>query len=378
MTRRPYRTGLFLALGALTAITMWNLLGQLATILWCAGLAAFLAIGLHPLVHRLERRGLRRPLAIAAVSASSLVVIGGVLLMILPPLVDQTSSLVAQADDFAATGGLDPVAAHLQQFVPVSMLDVRALFDGLLDGLVSGMTMQTVTSGAMNVGVALGNGVFVTTIVLVLTVYFLAAKRWFSGQFIALLPHDHRLTGIRVISRVGESVGRYFRGQLILALLHGVLSLIILLATGSALPLLFSAIALVAALIPLVGIAASAIVIVSAQALIAPDQPSTWIILAIWYLLYMQLEEYVIAPRIVGRAVAMPDVMIVLVTLIGGSLYGILGALLAVPIAVAAHTVHAKQQQTGATMFPATTSSVSCGPDPQCGMIEPLSGRPRP
>lgn len=149
----------------MTAITLWNLAGQLTTILWCAGLAAFLAIGLYPLVRRWERWGLPRPLAITTVSVSSLVAVCGVLFMILPPLVEQASALVAHADDVAGTGRLDPVAAHLQQFVPISMLDVRALLDASLEGLTSGMTMQSVSSDIMNTGSVLGNGVFVTTIV---------------------------------------------------------------------------------------------------------------------------------------------------------------------------------------------------------------------
>ena len=154
---------------------------------------------------------------------------------------------------------------------------------------------------------------------------------------VVLLPCERRETARRVMSRVGDSIGRYFSGQLALALLHGALTLVVLLVTGSAMPLFFAAIALIAALVPLVGLVLSATVIVGAQALIEPTQSATWITLAIWHVVYIQVEAYVIAPRILGRAVSMPNVVVLLATLAGGTLFGICGALLAVPAVVAAH-----------------------------------------
>ncbi|QEW04246.1 AI-2E family transporter [Microbacterium lushaniae] len=334
MMRRPYVGGLVLTGGVLTAFTAWTLIGPLAPVVWCIALAAFFAIGLSPLVRALHRWGMPRPLAITAVSSAVALALAGVVLMIVPPVVDQTTQLLARADEFVASGALDSVAAQLQQFVPVAVLDVTAMLDGMLAG-VAGATVQTVSSGVVGAGLALGNGFFLTTIVIVLTVYFLASGRWFRGQFVALLPRRHRYTGVRVVSRVGSAVGRYFLGQMLLALITGVTSLILLVATGSALPLLFAAVAMITALIPLIGIPLGALIIVGSQALIAPADPVPWLVLAGWYVFYMAFEAYVLAPRVVGRSVAIPAVMVLLVTLIGGTLYGIIGALLAVPAAVA-------------------------------------------
>lgn len=335
MIRRPYVAGLVLAGGALTAFTAWTLVGPLAPVMWCIALAAFFAIGLSPLVRAFQRWGMPRPLAITAVSGAVALLLAGIVLMIVPPVVDQTTQLLARADEFVASGALDSVAAQLQQFVPVALLDVRALLDGMIAGFTTGTTVQTVSTGVVGVGVALGNGFFLTTIVVVLTVYFLASGRWMRGQFVALLSPRHRYKALRVIARVGSAVGRYFLGQMALSLLSGLTSLILLLATGSALPLLFAAVALITALIPLVGIPLGALIVVGSQALIAPADPVPWLILAGWYVFYMAAEAYVLAPRVVGRSVAMPAVMVLLVTIVGGTLYGIIGALLAVPAAVA-------------------------------------------
>ena len=335
LARHPYRTGLVAGLGVLSAVTLWTLLGQLATVLWCVGVAVFLAMGLHPLVRLVERRGVRRPAAAVAVTGAVLLVLGGSLLLILPALLEQAGRLADRAGRLAADGGLDPVAAGLQRLVPESVVDVRALLQGAVEGVTAGTTLPAAQGGMLAIGAAVGNAAFATTVVVVLTAYFLISYRWFAGQLVALLPRAHRASGTAALSTVGDSVGRYFAGQVWLAVLNGVLSLAVLLATGAAFPVLFAALAGVATLVPLVGIAASAAVIVAAQALITPERPAVWLVLAGWYLAYLFIEAYVISPQVARRTVAIPDVVAVLVTLAGGTLFGITGALLAVPAAVA-------------------------------------------
>jgi predicted PurR-regulated permease PerM len=334
VARRPYRTGLVAGFGALSAVTIWGLLGQLTVVLWCVAVAVFLAMGLHPLARLLERRGLRRPLAAITVTGSVVLAIGGAVLLLLPPLLQQTAQLVGRARELVADGGLDQGAARLQQLVPVSVLDVRPALDSLATGLTSPMGPEALSSGVISGGTVLGDVAFVTTVVVVLTAYFLISHRWFAEQLIALFPRARRASGAAILTTVATSVGRYFAGQVGLAALYGVLSLVVLLATGSALPILLAAFAAVAALVPVVGIAASGVGIVAVQALVAPSSP-TWIVLAVWYLTYLLVEAYVIAPRVARRTTAIPDIVTILVTLVGGTLFGILGALLAVPAAVA-------------------------------------------
>jgi predicted PurR-regulated permease PerM len=332
--RHPFTLAAILTAGALATFTAWTLIGPLAPVLWSVGLAAFFAIGLSPLVHLLERR-MPRSLAVTTVTLGTLLALIGIVLMIVPSVVAQTSQLLTQADQFATSGALDTVAASIQQFVPVAVLDVSALLDGMLAGLQTGTTFQTVSTGVVGAGAVIANGFFLVTIVLVLTVYFLTSGRWLRGQLIAALPRRTRAISIRISSRIGFSLSRYFAGQLFLAALNGVLSLILLLVTGSALPALFAAVALICALIPLIGIPLGGAIIVLSQALFTPGNPIPWITLTAWYLVYMVIEAYVIAPRVVGRTVNLRTVVVILVTLVGGVLYGMIGALLAVPVAVA-------------------------------------------
>ncbi len=325
--------------GVLTAIATWGLLAQAAVIVWCIAVAALLATGLDPVVGALRRRGLSRGPAITVVCTGVLVVAAAAILLVVPPVVDQTTQLMARADDLAESGAIGAVGERLQPFVPIGVLDVSQTLTQVVDGVASGVTMQSLSSGVANVVATVTGIVFTTSAVLVLTVYFLVWKRWFLGQLLVLVPHDYRRTSLRIVRLIGERVSRFLLGLGALALLNGVLSMIVLVATGSALPLLFAAVALLSTLVPLVGIAAGAVVTVGAQAMMAPDDVARWVVLALWYALYMVVEAYVLAPRVIGRAVALPDVVILVVTLLGATLGGILGALLAVPAAVAASVI---------------------------------------
>lgn len=331
--RHPFRFGLLLATGALTAFTAWTMIGALAPILWSIALAAFFAIGITPLVRAAEK-WMPRPLALGAVVSATFAALAGIVLMIVPAIVAQTGQLLSRTDEFAASGSLQTVAAHIQQFVPESLLDVSEFFDGMLRGLQSGTTLQSFSNGVFGAGSAIASGFFFISVVLVMTVYFLSSGPWLRALLLTALPQRARYAMLRVSSRVGSSVSRCFLGQLLLAVLNGALALVVLVTTGGALPVLFAAVALVCALIPLVGIPLGAAIIVASQALFMPGNPLPWITLAAWFALYMALDAYVIAPRIIGRAADLRVVVVLVATLVGGALFGILGAFLAVPAAV--------------------------------------------
>jgi putative heme transporter len=144
------------------------------------------------------------------------------------------------------------------------------------------------------------------------------------------VPASRRANFSDVTEQITGSVGRYVVGQIAEAVLNGVLSLILLWIIGAPLPLLLATIAFLGALIPLVGTLGAAIVI-SLICLFA--SPATALTAAIYYLVYMQVEAYVIAPRIMSRAVQVPGSLVVIAAVAGGTIAGILGALVALPIA---------------------------------------------
>ncbi|MBO1902492.1 AI-2E family transporter [Leucobacter weissii] len=333
--RRPFATGLLLAGGALAAFTAWSSIPLLLPLLASIALAAIFAIGLAPAVRALQRRRVPRGLAIGAVTGSTLLVIVGSVLLLVPTLTQQATQLLARTDEFLTSGSLDSLAVGLQRFVPDTVLDVNVMLDEAVHALLETVTAATVYSDALSLVTSLGTGLLMTALVIILTVYFLASGTWFRRQFLALLPAAHRRAGIRVTDRITRSVGQYLRALILLALLNGALTLIILLITGATLPVLLAAVALVCTLIPLIGIQLGAVIVVAVQALTAPTDTTTWVTLTVWYFIYALVEAYVIAPRVIGHRVNMPQIVVLLLTLIGGALYGILGALLSIPIAIA-------------------------------------------
>jgi len=115
-----------------------------------------------------------------------------------------------------------------------------------------------------------------------------------------------------------------------LASINGVLSLIFLSIIGAPFPILLAFIAFLASLVPLVGTLTGAIII-TLTCLTA--SPATAIAAGIYYLVYMQVEAYVLSPRIMNRAVAVPGALVVIAAVAGGTLGGVLGALVAIPVA---------------------------------------------
>ena len=125
-------------------------------------------------------------------------------------------------------------------------------------------------------------------------------------------------------------MGRYVIGQLSLGLLNGVLSLIFLSIIGAPAPILLAFIAFLGSLVPLVGTLTGAIII---TLVCLAASPLTALVAAIYYLVYMQVEAYVLSPRIMSRAVAVPGALVVIAAIAGGTLGGVLGALVAIPVA---------------------------------------------
>lgn len=331
-----FRLGLVGGLGVLTAIVIGTALGHLTTVITYIGIALFLALGLDPLVVWLERRKLSRPLAVTIVTVGVLVALAGIVFAIVPTVISQTSTLIGNLASYVQNTTSQGIIDSVQELVPKSTLDIQSLVDSGVSFVTDPKNLATIGGGLLAVGAAIGNGVAGTIAVIILTLYFMASLRSMKRGLYALVPASGRPEFSRLAEEISESVGRYVLGQVALALLNGVCSFIILSITGAQLPAFFAFVAFVGALIPLVGTVSAAAVIVLAQLALLPTHPSTWIVLGIWYLVYMQVEAYLLAPRVMRRAVHVPGAMVVIAALVGGTLLGVLGALIAVPVAAAA------------------------------------------
>jgi predicted PurR-regulated permease PerM len=156
------------------------------------------------------------------------------------------------------------------------------------------------------------------------------------------VPASKRPRFIDLAEQIVDSVGFYVIGQISLGVINGVLSAIFLSLIGAPFPAVLAVIAFFFSLIPLVGTLTGSTIIVltclipglgGGGGLFGLESPLLALVAAIYYLVYMQIEAYIISPRIMNRAVAIPGAVVVIAALAGGALLGLLGALIAIPVA---------------------------------------------
>lgn len=328
VVRGPFQLGFTITLGVLAALLVGTMIGQLSTVLMYVVGALFIALGLDPVVRWLERKGVRRPFGIAAVFLGFLVIIAGALAIIIPMIANQVALLARSAPDLIRD------VQHQDWF-----LDLQRRFGEFVDfeellhmgqGIVTSPdNWAQVAGGVWQAGVGIASGVTAGIIVLILSLYFLASLQSIKRGFYSLVPRSSRGKVMDITEQVTKSVGGYVNGMVIIALTNSVLGFIMMSIVGVPFAGLVAVGIFLLALIPLIG-SVSATVLVTLVSLF--DSPQTAIIAAIYYLIYMQLEAYLLTPRVMNRVVSVPGSLVVIGALTGGTLLGLLGALIAIPV----------------------------------------------
>jgi predicted PurR-regulated permease PerM len=334
--QNAFRLGLFGGLGVLVALGIGGAIGSLATILTYVGAALFLALGLDPLVTWLEKKNFPRWLAIATVLAGVLAVFAGLVLAIIPVIVEQVQTAVKTVPDLINGFADGTVRENLERALP--WLDVQGLIEGMQDSLAT-LDITSIGGGVLTVGIGIATALTGAVIVLILTIYFVSSLSSIKRGIYLLVPASKRAKFVDLAEQVSAAVGRYVIGQGSLALVNGILSFIYLTLVLPLLgvPVKYSAllafIAFLGSLIPLVGTVSGSVVITLLVLIFNGPPSAIWV--GIYYLVYMQVEAYVLNPRIMAHAVKVPGSIVVIAALAGGTLLGILGALIAIPVAAA-------------------------------------------
>jgi predicted PurR-regulated permease PerM len=328
--QNAFTLGLFGGLGVIIALGIGAAVGNLATILTYVGAALFIALGLDPLVSFLERHKWKRSLAILTVLAGVLGAFTGLVFAIIPVVTDQITTLVKQLQTIVPTVFTPGFRDDLQDAVP--WLDVDTVFNQA-DSFLQNLDVLSIGGGVLAAGVNIANAVFGTIIVLILTLYFVSSLASIKRGLFQLVPASKRARFVDLAEQVSASVGRFVMGQGALAIVNGVLSFILLTFVFQVkYSALLAFIAVLGSLIPLVGTLSASVVITLGVLLF--EGPSFQVVaVGIYYLVYMQVEAYVISPRIMNSAVQVPGVVVVIAALVGGTLLGVLGALVAIPVA---------------------------------------------
>lgn len=322
-----FQLGLTTTLGVLVAILIGLAVSQTATILTYVGIALFAALGLDPVVRALVLRKLPRPAAVAIVVAAFLTFFGLLLWAVIPAVIREAAKLVESLPQIVDDIVTNPV-----------ILDIDRELDGALSGAIGNLleylanseNWPTLAGGVLQVGIGVLGGLVGMIIVIILSIYFMASLGSMKSYVANLVAASKRDRFREITDQVTYSVGRWVMGQVSVALLHSIVLFLYLSVIGAPFAPLLAAISFFLAVVPLIGSVTAGVV--STGVLLFTD-PSLALAVGIYYLVYLQLEAYVISPRVMKRAVSVPASLVVIAALMGGTLLGILGAVIAIPLA---------------------------------------------
>lgn len=322
---KAYRWAVAAGLGLLTVAAGAFALYNVRQILVQVVIAVFVAVSLDPAVRLLIRRGVRRSVAVAVIVVLALAVLVGFVWSLVPPLVGQGGDLLRN------------IPQYLQE-LPERSQTYRGVADRY--GLTEKLTEYAKTlpgkvgGGALGVIAGIFSALLNVLLVTVLTIYFMADLPRIRRGIVRLVPRQGRPRAAQAINVVVDKVGGYMIGNLIISLFAGVSSFacLFVMDVPFALPLAFFV--AITDLIPLIGATVGAVGC-TIVALVTGDVWPTAIVVAVFFLLYQQIENYLIAPRVLRNTVDLSAIAVLLAALVGGATLGVVGALMAIPIVAA-------------------------------------------
>jgi predicted PurR-regulated permease PerM len=322
----PFYFGFIATLGALTAIVLMRALASASQIFVLILIALFLATGLNPAVEALRKRRMSRSTAVTVIFSSVILFVLFFALVVVPPVISQGTQLIENAPQ---------LLSDLMKNETINQLNTQfGLIDTLQEKLKSitsdGSLLISTFGGVIGVGKSVLSGFFTALTILVLTLYFITSLPQAVDLGLSLVPATRRDRVGRLTNAVIARVGAFVGSQILIAAMAAVFVVILATVLGMPSPIAIGMIVLVAALIPLIGhfIGAAIVTLIALTQSVAIGA-----IAFIAYIVYVQVENYIVTPRIMKRTLNVPGAVTIVAALIGSSLLGLVGGLLAVPVA---------------------------------------------
>jgi predicted PurR-regulated permease PerM len=324
----PFYFGFLATSGALIAITLLRALQSAGQVFVLLIIALFLAMGLNPAVIALENRRMKRGAAVATVVAAVVGVVALAAFIVIPPVLKQVDQFLNGAPQLIDSLRNNATFARLNQ--EYGLID--SLQKKFQEYVTNGKLISGAFGGVLGVGKTVLSGAFSALTVMVLTLYFLSSLPSVTSIFYRIVPASRRARVEKIGDAIIFQVGAFVGSQVLIALFASIFVAIL----GFALELPYAAalgvLTLFVALIPLVGhfIGGSVVSLVALT-----QSPTKGVLAIIFYTAYVQIENYVITPRIMKRSLSIPGLVTITAALLGTSLLGLVGGILAVPIAAA-------------------------------------------
>jgi len=327
LSRNAFIVGLIGGLGLLLAYAVFLAVRSATSMLVLIFIALFLAIGLNPAVVRLQKWGLPRGVAVAIVSLGTVMLFCGGLFALVPPLVTQTAELVKD---------LPAYIEDLKRNETLNNLNERYDIIDRAQQAATPDTMGKALGGVLGGAKLVFGTLFNVFTVFVLTIYFMAAFDRLKDGAYRLVPRSRRGRVALIGDEILAKVGGYIAGALAIAVVAGICTYVFVLIVGIAYPFAMAVVVAVCDLIPQIGATLGAIVVSVAG---FATSVSAGIACVVFFVVYQQVENYIIYPRVMRRSVQVSDLAAIIAALLGVSLLGVIGALIAIPAVAAVQLI---------------------------------------
>lgn len=327
MGRNAFVTGFVFGLGALLAYTTYIAVKNAAGMLLLIFIALFLAVGLNPAVVRLRKWGVPHGLAVAAVALGIILLLCGGLFALVPPVVNESTEVIDNLPGYVDQLNNNP-----------TIRDLNERYD-IIQRASSAVTPDNITRalGGVLGGASLVFGtVFRVLTVLVLTIYFMAAFDRIKEGAYQLVPASRRQRVRLITDEILTKVGAYMVGALAVAILAGTSTYIFLIITGVAYPFALAVVVAVCDLIPQIGATLGAVIV---SIVGFANSLTVGIACVVFFIIYQQVENYLIYPKVMRRSVEVSDVAAIVAALLGAALFGVIGTLVAIPAVAAVQLI---------------------------------------
>src|SRR5215217_8551586 len=307
----------------ITLYLLWLLRKPISWLL----IAIFLAVALSPPVNWLARR-MKRGFAIAIVYLGLLLIPILLIAAIVPPLITEANNFADNVPAYA-----DDVTEFVQK--NKQLREINEDYDITTQLEKEARKLPNRLGGAAgtlrDVGLGIVNSVFALITILVLTAFLLGSGRNWIDALVASRPPEQRDRLRRSLDNMASAVSGYVAGALLIAVIAGIATYIVLTILGVPFKGPLAVIAGLFSLIPLIGATIAAVLI--GLVTVFDDFPTTTIVWTIWAIAYQQFENHVIQPQVQKRTVNVQPFITIVAVLFGATLLGVLGALVAIPIA---------------------------------------------
>ncbi len=292
-------------------------------------ISVVLASAFDPWVDWLAKYKIPRGVSILSIYVILFAIVALVIVLLIPPISQQ---IIQIANNF-------PYYYHkiMEAFASIQGINQGGMSSELPSSIETiGATLAQATKSLFSTITSIFGGLISFLAVLVMVFYMTVEEASLKRFVVALTPKNYHDYAIKLIVMVQTKIGLWLRGQLSLCLIIGILTFIFLYTFGFKYALLLAIIAGMLEIVPFVGPTISA---VPAIFVAFSDSWSKVVLVVLIYFLIQQLENHVITPKVMQKAVGLNPIIVIVVVLVGAKLAGIIGALLAVPVAAAIDVV---------------------------------------